>query len=64
MQHEADEYYKTGTLNGINTRVGYLKDCKGVLYPYVVLLNTPGKQTKSVIKQLMAIIKQLTTKSH
>lgn len=57
MQHEADEYYKTGTLRGINTRAGYLKDSKGALYPFIILLNTPGKQTAPVIKQLRAMIK-------
>ncbi|MGB5985561.1 MAG: D-alanyl-D-alanine carboxypeptidase, partial [Desulfobacterales bacterium] len=43
------EYFKTGSLKGIRTRAGYLKDDTGRLFPYVILLNTPGKSTKSVL---------------
>nr|MDA3895295.1 D-alanyl-D-alanine carboxypeptidase [Desulfobacteraceae bacterium] len=53
MKNKANEYYKTGTLNGINTRVGYIvSQQKGELYPFVVFINTPGKTTASIMKQL------------
>lgn len=42
-------YYKTGTLKGINTRAGYIKDKKGGLYPFVLLINTPGKSPEPIM---------------
>ena len=52
MRHEGKEFYKTGTLKGINTRVGYIENTKGQLYRFVVLINTPGKSTKRIMKKL------------
>ncbi len=48
MTHKAHLYYKTGTLNGISTRAGYVADGSGGLYPFVVLVNTPGKTADPV----------------
>ena len=56
MQYKEGEYYKTGTLMDINTRAGYLEDNNGALYPFVVLLNTPGEKTEPMIKQLKKMI--------
>ena len=52
MRHEGREFYKTGTLSGINTRAGYIENTKGQLYRFVVLINTPGKSTRSIMKKL------------
>ena len=52
MRHEGREFYKTGTLNGINTRAGYIENAKGQLYRFVVLINTPGKSTKRIMRKL------------
>ena len=46
-------FYKTGTLKGINTMAGYVKNTKGELYCFVVLLNTPGKSTKPIMEILL-----------
>jgi D-alanyl-D-alanine carboxypeptidase/D-alanyl-D-alanine-endopeptidase (penicillin-binding protein 4) len=46
------ELYKTGTLNGIRTRAGYLLDRDNNLYPYAILINTPGKSTGPILEQL------------
>lgn len=56
MQYKKGEYYKTGTLTGINTRAGYIEDSNRELYPFVILLNTPEKKTAPVIKQLKKTI--------
>jgi D-alanyl-D-alanine carboxypeptidase/D-alanyl-D-alanine-endopeptidase (penicillin-binding protein 4) len=56
MQHKDNEYYKTGTLNGVSTRAGYVISQKGDLYPFVVLINTPGKNTAPVMKQLKKLV--------
>jgi D-alanyl-D-alanine carboxypeptidase/D-alanyl-D-alanine-endopeptidase (penicillin-binding protein 4) len=53
MRYEKKEYYKTGTLKGIRTRVGYIENDRNELYPFVVLVNTPGKTTQTIMKQLM-----------
>lgn len=50
MRHGNKEYYKTGTLNNVKARVGYLKDFDNCLYPFVVILNTPGKTTKGTMQ--------------
>jgi D-alanyl-D-alanine carboxypeptidase/D-alanyl-D-alanine-endopeptidase (penicillin-binding protein 4) len=52
MRHEGREFYKTGTLSGINTRVGYIENTKGQLYRFVVLMNTPGKSTRRIMRKL------------
>ena len=52
MRRQGREYYKTGTLNGINTRAGYITSSNGGIYRYVVLINTPGKSTKPVMRML------------
>ncbi|MBF0302815.1 MAG: D-alanyl-D-alanine carboxypeptidase [Desulfamplus sp.] len=36
-----NEYYKTGTLNGVRTRCGYFETSKG-LYPFVIMINEAG----------------------
>jgi len=52
MRHENKEFYKTGTLRGINTRAGYIENTKGQLYRFVVFINTPGKSTRRIMKKL------------
>ncbi len=52
MRKRDGEFYKTGNLNGINTRAGYLEDGKGELYRFVVLINTPGKSMESIMEKL------------
>lgn len=44
------EYYKTGTLNNVKSRAGYLEDAAGRRYPYAVLINTPSKTTDAIMK--------------
>jgi len=53
MRRQGREYYKTGTLNGINTRAGYIASSNGGLYRYVVMINTPGKSTNPVMRRLL-----------
>lgn len=49
MQQTDKLYYKTGTLKGIHTRAGYIKKKNGELYPFVLMINTPGKSPKSMM---------------
>ncbi len=57
MRQEGKEFYKTGTLKGINTRAGYIENTKGQLYRFVVLINTPGKSTRRIMKKLYHCVK-------
>lgn len=56
MRHEGKEFYKTGTLIGINTRAGYIEKTKGQLYRFVVLLNTPGKSSVSIMEKIRCYV--------
>lgn len=50
MRQQDRQWYKTGTLQGVNTRAGYLTSKDGGLYRFVVMLNTPGKTTDRVMR--------------
>jgi D-alanyl-D-alanine carboxypeptidase/D-alanyl-D-alanine-endopeptidase (penicillin-binding protein 4) len=52
LRKEGREYYKTGTLDGIRTRAGYLEGQDGRLYRFVVLRNTPEATTEPVMDLL------------
>jgi D-alanyl-D-alanine carboxypeptidase/D-alanyl-D-alanine-endopeptidase (penicillin-binding protein 4) len=52
MRRVDKAFFKTGTLKGVNTRIGYVENAKEELYCFVVLLNTPGKSTKPIMNIL------------
>ena len=55
MRKDGRQWYKTGTLNDVHTRAGYMESGTGTgLYRFVVMSNTPGKTTDRV----MQILKQ------
>jgi len=56
MRRQGNELFKTGTLDGVRTRAGYIEDGKGEHYRFVVMINTPGKTADPV----MEIIRGLT----
>jgi D-alanyl-D-alanine carboxypeptidase/D-alanyl-D-alanine-endopeptidase (penicillin-binding protein 4) len=56
MRHEGREYYKTGTLDGVSTRAGYILGEKDGLYRYVIMMNTPGKSAKPVSRRLLRVL--------
>ena len=56
MRREKNEFYKTGTLHGINTRAGYIRNGQGQFYRYVVIINTPGKSMRPVMKKMKRIL--------
>jgi D-alanyl-D-alanine carboxypeptidase/D-alanyl-D-alanine-endopeptidase (penicillin-binding protein 4) len=61
LRQERGEFFKTGTLNGIRTRAGYIADRKGGLYRFVVMLNTRGKTTDAVMKPISRFVEQSST---
>ena len=50
MRRQGNELYKTGTLNGIRTRAGYIETGSQGSYRFVVLINTPGKTADPVME--------------
>jgi D-alanyl-D-alanine carboxypeptidase/D-alanyl-D-alanine-endopeptidase (penicillin-binding protein 4) len=55
LRCQKGDYYKTGTLNGIRTRAGYLKNPDMQWYSYVIMLNTPGKSAEKIVSRLKKI---------
>jgi len=53
LPRQGREYYKTGTLHGINTRAGYIAAAADGYYRYVVMINTMGKSTQPVMRRLL-----------
>lgn len=56
LRQQGRDFYKTGTLHGINTRAGYIASQNGGRYRYVVMVNTRGKSTKPIIRQLLQLL--------
>ena len=53
MRHNGRQYYKSGTLHGISTRVGYIENPDGRLTRFVVLLNSKGKSADRIARRLV-----------
>lgn len=56
LRFEGDDFFKTGTLKDIRTRAGYIRKDGSSLYPYVILLNSPGKSARMIVEHLRARI--------
>jgi D-alanyl-D-alanine carboxypeptidase/D-alanyl-D-alanine-endopeptidase (penicillin-binding protein 4) len=56
LRQKGRDFYKTGTLHGINTRAGFIASQNGGRYRYVVMINTRGKSTKPVMHQLLQLL--------
>ena len=48
LRKNKKEYYKTGTLNGISTRAGFMRGKNDTLYPFVIMLNDSAPKMKKV----------------
>ena len=63
LRQEGKEYYKTGTMDGIRSRAGYIADGRGELYRFVVIMNTQGKTTEAVMELIRRFIRQTSAAS-
>jgi serine-type D-Ala-D-Ala carboxypeptidase/endopeptidase (penicillin-binding protein 4) len=50
LKQSGDVSFKTGTLSGIHTRVGYIERSPGKIYTFVVLLNSGKSNIDSVMR--------------
>jgi serine-type D-Ala-D-Ala carboxypeptidase/endopeptidase (penicillin-binding protein 4) len=57
MRHEGRQFYKTGHLNGIRSRAGFLKSAHGGMYRFVVIINTPGKTPNRIMNAIEHYLK-------
>ena len=56
LRQQGRDFYKTGTLHGISTRAGYIASQNGGRYRYVVMVNTQGKSTRPIMRQLLKFL--------
>ena len=56
MPHTERIYFKTGTLDGIQTRVGYIESKKKGLYRFVILLNAKGKRVAPILSEISQLV--------
>lgn len=55
MRKDGNVFYKTGNLDGISTRAGYIEQNDGSIYYYVIMINTPGKSSKTIMKKIIPL---------
>ncbi len=56
LRKDGADFYKTGTLKNISTRVGFIGNNKANSYAYVILCNTPGKSATPIKNRLKKIL--------
>jgi len=59
LREKGPVFYKTGTLNGIQTRAGYIRGADDQLYRFALLINTPGKLADPVVQRICDRLLQL-----
>ena len=52
MPHEGSESYKTGTLKGVRTRVGYIDLGPGKRYCFALFRNRSNQTTAPIMRQV------------
>lgn len=58
LKSKGNDYYKTGTLQGVRTKAGYIEGCNGALYPYVVMINQSRLTYHTICKQFLKTVKK------
>jgi len=58
LRRQGAEYFKTGTLAGVSSRVGYLRGPAAGLYRFVIIMNSPGGSAVGVKRALGDYLKE------
>jgi D-alanyl-D-alanine carboxypeptidase/D-alanyl-D-alanine-endopeptidase (penicillin-binding protein 4) len=58
LRYRNGEYFKTGTLKGVRSRVGYIRRPGGGFYRFVIMVNTPGRSAAGIKKALTGYLIQ------
>lgn len=56
LKHKDSIFYKTGTLKGVRTCVGYISDRNRSLYPFVVFINRPFYHLETITRCLQSLV--------
>jgi len=56
LRQDGTDFYKTGTLKGVSTRVGFIARDETTHYAYVLLCNTPGKSATPIKNRLKELV--------
>ncbi len=56
MRKQGNISYKTGSLTGVKTKAGYIESKTGMVYRFVIMINTKGKTTGKIMSALKAAI--------
>ena len=56
LRQDGTDFYKTGTLKDVSTRVGFIGQDETTFYAYVILCNTPGRSATPVRNRLFEIL--------
>lgn len=59
MKHKNGAFFKTGTLDGVSTRAGYIETESGEMHKFVIFLNTNGKNAEPVLGMLKDAVNHL-----
>jgi len=63
MNKHGNDFFKTGTLDGVRTRAGYILGNDQRLYPYVIMVNQKNKGYESIRKNLIDRVSQVIKQS-
>jgi D-alanyl-D-alanine carboxypeptidase/D-alanyl-D-alanine-endopeptidase (penicillin-binding protein 4) len=55
-----NDFFKTGTLSDVRTRAGYIMGDDHRLYPYIIMVNQKNRDYKSIRKNLLIKVSQMT----
>lgn len=58
MRHSDNEFFKTGTLQGIKSRAGYLINAKSDIFSFVVITNSQGKDISKIMRKIRLIVEK------
>jgi D-alanyl-D-alanine carboxypeptidase/D-alanyl-D-alanine-endopeptidase (penicillin-binding protein 4) len=57
LRRKDRDQFKTGSLNGVRTRAGYIESRSGEHYRYSIIFNTKGRSTDTVVTYLLKNLK-------
>ena len=57
FRQDGEDFFKTGTLKDVSTRVGFIGRDEAISYAYVILCNTPGKSATPIKTQIERLLR-------
>ncbi len=63
LNNQENDFFKTGTLDGVRTRAGYFLGSDDRLYPYVIMVNKKNKGYSTIHKKLKKLVLKMNQKA-